>query len=788
MSSHPFCGRYYASCMRILVALAVSLTAALCLRLPQVDAAPATPTPPASIFLPMVGNDYSGLPPSDDLIDGAVTRGEIDADTALVYKVYAAFADPRLPQQYRGDDRDVRDSMIMAEVNARFDSLPAQTQSLLAPFLLPPSAPGSWLEQREAGAQAGAGVQGPAAITWGKAPAVGNKAVVWYHHAGDQAIAEGIAQILTADVWPKLTGLMGREPKSDGLLTRNNGGDGRFDVYLVHFPPPTDPDKGWLAGQAPAYDPRQSGGQAGCQETPSYVLLDSRLEDKVLKSTLVHEFMHAIQWTFPVKVGCMYPGEYAWFAEASATWAEHYVYKGFQTEQEYAKYFLDKPYLPLEDKSGKSHVYGAYLWPFYLTQGQSAPSRPTVIRSIWEAFKDNTSLEAIDKSIPGGFKQQWAGFVLRNWNDGPVTDYQDWDELSKRVPPSQILELDGTLEGKRAVRELPLVEDIPHLTARYYRIPLDDPDVHRVTFFNGLNYALSEATVTNRLGQPWGNGQTSWQTLKWSEGSDENREYVNIWAIPRVSGVWKKPEDLTNLPYRTFCRDKSDEKVEALIVIISNSAWDDTDFKPQPDDLAPTLFYSNIPCDGWQGDIDSVAPLNEFPLQVAADDVKLAVNGLLRGSSGAGFYLVGSSYTATQGEFSAIAEFDVGAESQPCHVVMDYHAPVVGSMVVNDFALDDAFGRYTLHFRDDHIHGDMECPDGTSGPFPDPARHVVIWYLWVAAEDPPGENFPPFIRVLEPLHVSDDGKQIKDDKAIYWPGPPARGYDYHWDFAPDHGP
>ncbi|MBX7234471.1 MAG: hypothetical protein K1X65_08815 [Caldilineales bacterium] len=784
MSSHPFCARYAAPRMRLLGALGVVLAAAFFLR--PLRAAATPPAPPTSLFFPIAGARFHRYPPSDDMIDAALARGEIDAETALVYKVYVAFNDPRLPQPYRGDDSDIRDSMIVAEVSDRFDSLSAQAQALLAPFLLPPSGSGSWLEQRQAAAQGQAGGREPAAIAWKQVPAMGNKAAVWYElrYAGDEAVAKEVAQELSANVWPDLTGLMGREPLSDAGLN-DNGGDGRFDVYLVHFPPPTDPNKGATMGQAPAYDPKKSGGRTGCKETPSYLLVDSRLSGADLKATLAHEFMHAIQWSYPVSVGCMAPGEYAWFAEASATWAEHYVYSTNQTEQEYARFFLNRPERSLEDPGGRLRVYGAYLWPFYLTQGQAWPDKPAVIRSIWEAFATNTSLAAIDKSIPGGFKQQWAGFTLRNWNTDPVTDYRDWDELSWGIPSGQVLDLNSALVGKRAVRETPLVETIPYLAAKYYRIDLKDPAIHRLTFFNGLHYKLSEATVTHSLGRSWVNDQVTWRTLHWSEASEDNQKYVNIWAIPMVAGVWQEPEDLTNLPYRTFCRDKLDENLDALILVISNSAWDKKDYTPQPDDKAPTLFYSNIPCDGWQGDFHGVAPLNEYPLPVSAAGVKLTPDHLWEGGLAGGAYLIGNSYTASQGQFNATASFDVYGN---CHVNMDYHAPVVGSMVVNEFALDDAFGRYTVYFKDEHINGPMHCDDGTTGVFPDPMRGVWIWYLWVAAEDPPGLNRPPTIRVLEPMHVSDDGQQMRGDKSITWNGTPVRTYEYHWGFAPDTGP
>jgi hypothetical protein len=125
-----------------------------------------SPTPPVltpRIYLPLL---IAPAPPptSEQRIDTALMRGEVDEETALVHKVFAAFGDERLPGQYLGDDSQVRDSMIMAEVGVRFAALTPATQALLAPFLLPPSAPGSWLELRERAANQPGTQALPAAI------------------------------------------------------------------------------------------------------------------------------------------------------------------------------------------------------------------------------------------------------------------------------------------------------------------------------------------------------------------------------------------------------------------------------------------------------------------------------------------------------------------------------------------------------------------------------------------------------------------------------------------------
>ena len=106
-----------------------------------------------SQFLPLVSR--APLSTAIDLIEAALAQGKIDDVTALVYKVYAVFGDPRLPAEYRGPNKAIRSGTeVMSEAQGRYDALPADIQALLLPFLIPPYYQGSWDDQQPA--------QGPA--------------------------------------------------------------------------------------------------------------------------------------------------------------------------------------------------------------------------------------------------------------------------------------------------------------------------------------------------------------------------------------------------------------------------------------------------------------------------------------------------------------------------------------------------------------------------------------------------------------------------------------------------
>lgn len=67
---------------------------------------------------------------SFELIEEALRLGEVDAETALIYQVYAITLDPRLPAKYRGVDKDDLESDALSDAVRRWDSLSAKAQAL----------------------------------------------------------------------------------------------------------------------------------------------------------------------------------------------------------------------------------------------------------------------------------------------------------------------------------------------------------------------------------------------------------------------------------------------------------------------------------------------------------------------------------------------------------------------------------------------------------------------------------------------------------------------------------
>jgi len=343
--------------------LSLALAVACCVVLLRQSLLPAHAQGQVTIYLPLItaGSGAPGAPtqPSEVLIDQAEAAGTITHEQALMYKVYALFGDSRLPAQFNGAETE--DSQIMFHLRAEWNALSAGTRANLAPFLLPPNAPGSWPELATVSGQ-GVGAQ---AIEWRNVLATSGVRV-WYQtrFAGDDVKAAGVAAAIDGRIFTVLLSLMGRTWLPDGGYA-SNGGDPLLDIYLVQ-----GAGIGYLGLTTP---------YGGCEETAAWVNLksDRPLGDDTTRGivqTATHEMMHTIQFTYPLSDAC---STYDWLAEATAKWSEHLTYPHAQSEQPYAPSYLNTAYWPLENTTGQ-RWYGAYLYPFFVTetQGRPTPSAP----------------------------------------------------------------------------------------------------------------------------------------------------------------------------------------------------------------------------------------------------------------------------------------------------------------------------------------------------------------------------------------------------------------------------
>jgi hypothetical protein len=593
----------------LLVLIVVFGSSELCLGPIAVEAAPAATAPsdtsalvagmdPAStqpVFLPLVVSRHpaSTNRTSDELIDRAIAAGQLDSQTGLIYRVYATFNDPRLPTRYRGDDSALHDSHALDLVQAQWDSLSAASQDALRPFLTPPIYSGSWYGLRYGAAGQGRAAEG-LALPEGTYPVcsdvdrrawasdVGRVAHIKVWWPSDvitmSVTAQAFISEMDSTIWPKLTGLMGLPLRDSDSPC--GGDDSRLDIYLTGT---------GGTSTAPQLQP------PGCKQTPAYITMQSTSPD-----VLAHEFMHTIQWGYKTAKDCMYStNEYAWLSEATAEWAMDFVYPSHDKEHESANAYLSKTDEPLR-LWNRSHEYGAYLLPLFIAKTQSSTS----IRTIWDNTLSMGALDAVDKVLPGGFKQTWQQFARYNWNRAPYDLHKSWDRLTQGAT----LKVDSKMAPPKLVEAYAVGPDrLKSLTAQYYRLTFD-ATARSVAFYNGLAFKVSAKEIVKN-----GNGYAA------EPVSDEQKKGAMVEALIKIDDQWRM-EDWSGRDVVSFCRDKKDERVQELVLIYGNTAFDPVDYELRVAGEKPTLVVSQIGCWQWEGSVRSQ--------QVESDGTTWTQNGL----------------------------------------------------------------------------------------------------------------------------------------------------------------
>ena len=542
-------------------------------------------------FLPNVRADKS--PNSFELIDRAQERGEINEETALVYNVFATFGDLRLPLRFRGDNSDVIDTLATDEALQRFSSLSETARSTLAPFLVPPVYKGSWYDLRMQAQHAattphsGSGAPSPQSVPATPQDLITDRCkevaqglliplesehfVVWYppNDLGYLIWAQQTSQGLEGRVYPTLTGLMNRTPKTDGGLGCNPY-DARLDVYIVPTP---------ITGLESAYAAVSPHPDAGCKNAPTFMLVLKHSSSDV--SVLAHEFMHMIQFGYNVVGKCLDSHDTNWSLEATAKWAEDAFEEidpapDVNREHGYAHSYLETANAKLTI-TNKAREYGAYLFPFYLTR-RLDPDRPQLIADIFAAMEQpggDNLYKVIDEHIDGGFAQRWPEFALYNLNLPPNNFYEQWDDLtlswynwkSKQANLGLVV-LHGRPQfafdlGRNSDSDDYIVDD---LAAEHVGIEL----AWDVRLFAFANTFVGKPDVrVQALGQP-------------------------------SSGDWKGPFDWTPRKWNILCRDQAEQNFDELIIMLTNSHWQSFSFPAQS--VGPLRFVgSSLGCARWQG-------------------------------------------------------------------------------------------------------------------------------------------------------------------------------------------
>jgi len=546
--------------------------------------------PPHRLHLPMVLTGLAGKAPTTfDLIAQAIARGELSAEQGLIYKVFAQFSDARLPVKYVGAGTGRSGDLIMEDVAIQAATLSASAKQILTPFFVPPNDSRSWYYLQRMGPAAASALPEQADASWVSKSAAGGKIRVfyWSADAGAAAKATAIAAQFDALIWDKLTTLMNKTPIPNV--------EGATDIYL------------WNSyirnnGTVVPFDANTLGIAVGtrCDQSGVVIYLPNSLpvgspavEGLIQYAT--HEFMHAIQFGMTIQ-SCP---SYRWLKEATATWAEDYVYPLANSEHQTAPEYLSRPNARL-DSSDHMHDYGAYVLFYFLTH-RVDPSA-SVVRRTWEnAATTGNSYQAMDDAVkqaaPAMYDYYWPSYLAALWNKEPFGKFYAPDGLNETVQPVEGSSTSTRIIAAGKEQVTPLPADIPTGGAVYYHLTFPDSSVRSLTILNGLGYKLSTGDASDRTSEST-DGDVTYLT---EELASSDRKGATVALLLKASGKAALPypyaltSSLGNIPEASYCLDMQGP-MDEIVVILSNADFAKPDRILRAQGLPVTVWANNVPC------------------------------------------------------------------------------------------------------------------------------------------------------------------------------------------------
>ena len=575
----------------------------------------------------LIGAALVHPPTSEHLIAAALEAGDITNEQSLLYRAYALYDLPGLPDEFRSETIDYHAALeLFTEVVENESTLSPGLLEQLAPFRARPADPISIFNNPPGAAT----VAAPA--IWHSLSAGGGQARVWVKDGPgwDYDLATYAAEVTR--VWTPL-GSIFRRPIPDTPGAANVNPDSAIDIYFVDVgtidprkagcaavPTPPNCALTW-AGAYTGYTAPQT-----AQTSSAYVMVATGQSGPRLTYVLAHELMHAGQHAYDFN-------EALWIKDATATWGGFRVLQDLgETRQELygmAGRFFTELDQPLTLDTGYLDEQRYRRWLFFLFA--SMEKGDSIVTKIWEkaAAMGVQNAQAVDQAFP--FATNFDDFAVRNWNMKPplLKWYRDADNtfptyLAPKTKPYPIYFNEEHTES----------DSIPPLASVYYDYKFGDL-VHKVKFTNLIT------------GHPTG----------------------RIWALIKTPQGWKDPLELTNTAEKLFCRDLATDNVSELVIIVSNS------------DMTAPLAGSKFKlksdvesCHGWVGTATGTY-LNEkdyYQRSITTADAVWEEEFLLYGCNCRTFI--------PQGSISWSWGYDDANTDPPCHDRATAHksAPVQG--------------------------------------------------------------------------------------------------------------
>lgn len=233
--------------------------------------------------------------------------------------------------------------------------------------------------------------------------------------------------------------LLGFLPPVSDAGQLENGGDGRFDVYLVDFGRSADG----------AYRAERCTG-AICSgymvQENDFVGYSYPSVDVANRTVASHELFHAVQAAYDTDQGAV-------LSEATAVWASERYDPSLRDLEGYARGYLQSAETPLDAGSGgpvDAFTYGAGIFFQYLSERFDHD----VTLEVWQAVKDDVEqdavwLEALDvvlASRSSSFADAFAEFSTWTLFTGrradPARSFENGNQMAQREPIARTLPIE----------------------------------------------------------------------------------------------------------------------------------------------------------------------------------------------------------------------------------------------------------------------------------------------------------------------------------------------------------
>ena len=284
----------------------------------------------------------------------------------------------------RRQDHDA--TMRMMELNRRLDDLPASDRNVAEAYLARPTDGAS--DPNHTGYHSEADPISDCEV----APTSGsNICVTWARSTSDAPPSadgdrDGVpdqverTRNIINSAWDRVVTQCGfRAPKRDGGRARQQGPNGKLDIYLTNL------GQNGLYGYCNVDRHTVRNGR----DRPGFCVLDDDYSSddfplntphQNLKVTVAHEFLHAVQLAYDFL-------EDPWFMEGTAAWIEDELYDNINDNRQFLHRYspMTNPGTSL-DHFGEGFSYGSWVWWRFLTErfpAEDGTGLPVIMRSTW---------------------------------------------------------------------------------------------------------------------------------------------------------------------------------------------------------------------------------------------------------------------------------------------------------------------------------------------------------------------------------------------------------------------